>query len=322
MASKLPLMKCLQAAPPLLSALLLLSFASACGSVESPSEAQKPAAQAQAQQHELDAFLSSPNGLAFNGLAFNGLAFNGLAFNGLAFNGLTSAEFSSWFQTDPELGDMVMKYLVQCAVPAGQTRSYTEPDTGLTHTWTGNLGLAPGWAKGAPASLEEQQLISACLAAHTNKYGLHVPLSVLGPTASGTHIPYSAEELASFPEKEGCFFGNLFTDEGVFVGSDGRPLHRTESSTRACALSSPLDKESQPCLPIVRVDPLCDRFCEKDATRTFYVRCTYNGISYRPVTTRISREDIFVCGDGVCQSTESCGTGTTPNNCADCGSCP
>ncbi|QRK07026.1 hypothetical protein JQX13_44390 [Archangium violaceum] len=317
MASHPTPMKCLRAARPLLRALLLLSLASACGPVDPPAKSREAAARTQA----LDALRSSPNGLAFNGLAFNGLAFNGLAFNGLAFNGLSSAEFSSWFQTAPELGDMVMKYLVQCAVPSGQTRSYTAPDTGITYTWTGNLGLAPGWSRGTAATLDEQQLISACLAAHTNKYGIHVPLSVLGPTTSGAPIPYSAEELASFPEKEGCFFGNLFTDEGVFVGNDGQPLHMTESSTRACALSSAPGRESQPCPPIVRVEPRCDRFCEKDATQTFYVRCTYEGISYRPLTTRISRDDIFVCGDGVCQDTESCGTGVTPNDCSDCGPC-
>jgi hypothetical protein len=92
----------------------------ACGPVASPEEAQELAAHQQAL-YELNGL--SPNGLAFNGLAFNGLAFNGLAFNGLAFNGLSTAEFTTWFQTDPDLGNRVMRYVVQCAVPAGRGTS-------------------------------------------------------------------------------------------------------------------------------------------------------------------------------------------------------
>jgi hypothetical protein len=263
------------------------------------------------------------NGLAFNGLAFNGLAFNGLAFNGLALAGLSSPEFHSWFQQDPALARDVMKYLAQCALSTGQTRTYTSPFTGTTYTWEGNLGLAPDWASGAPASLDEQQLISACLAAHTNKFGVHVPISVLGVRATGEPIPYTQKELEDFPEKEACFFGNLFTDQGVFAGDDGHPLHHDTSSARACARTSEKGDDSQPCLPLVRVQLKCDGFCEKDASKTFYTRCTYDGVTYKPLTTRMRKDDLFLCGDGICQYTESCGTSDTPDSCRkDCGLCP
>jgi hypothetical protein len=305
---------------PLLCAAVLLSTTSACGPVTLPEEPQELAARQQAL-YELNGL--SPNGLAFNGLAFNGLAFNGLAFNGLAFNGLSTAEFTSWFQADPATGDMVMKYLVQCAVPAGQTRGYTEPSTGTTYTWTGNLGLAPGWAQGAPATLAEQQIISACLAAHTNKFGVRVPISVLGRDARDEAIPYTEEELDTFSEKEACFFGNLFNGEGLFVGNDGRLLHHNDSSARACARSDEKNDDRQPCLPIVRIKSNCNKYCEKDESKDFYASCTYNGVTYRPITTRMSKQDVFKCGDGICQYTESCGTDDTPDNCGrDCGPCP
>ncbi|HEX8438898.1 hypothetical protein [Archangium sp.] len=294
----------------LLSAAVLLSSTSACGPVALPEESQELASQRQTL-YEL------------NGLSPNGLAFNGLAFNGLAFNGLATAEFTSWFQTDPVLGDTVMKYLVQCAVPAGQTRSYTAPSTGTTYTWTGNLGLAPGWAQGATATLAEQQLISACLAAHTNKFGVRVPISVLGRAARGEVIPYTREELETFSEKEACFFGNLFNGEGLFVANDGRLLHPDHSSARACARSDEKNDDRQPCMPIVRVQSRCDKYCEKDGSKDFYTSCTYNGVTYRPLTTRMSKRDVFKCGDDICQYTESCGTGNTPDNCGkDCGPCP
>jgi hypothetical protein len=47
-----------------------------------------------------------------------------------------------------------------------------------------------------------------------------------------------------------------------------------------------------------------------------------NGVVYRPLTTRNKTTSIYTCGDGVCDPTESCGTGITPDNCyLDCGLC-
>jgi hypothetical protein len=259
------------------------------------------------------------NGLAFNGLAFNGLAFNGLAFNGLAFNGLSTRAFSHWFQLDPHLADMVMKYTVACAVPSGQVRTYTH--AGTTYTWNGWFGLAPDWANGSPATRAEQQIISACLAAHGNKYGQHVLISVQGRSARGVPIPTSAWELDAFPEREACFFGNLFTGEGLFVGNDRGMLNERESTARACALSSNAVGAHGACPPLIYIDS-CQSSCRKDSTNTYYVSCTYNGTTYLPLTTRLRSKDIYRCGDGTCQFTESCGTGQQYDNCgSDCGRC-
>src|SRR5262245_49867819 len=57
------------------------------------------------------------NGLSANGLSANGLSANGLSANGLSANGLSAASFNTWFQQAPAQGDMVMRYLVRCAVP-------------------------------------------------------------------------------------------------------------------------------------------------------------------------------------------------------------
>lgn len=260
------------------------------------------------------------NGLAFNGLAFNGLAFNGLAFNGLAFNGLSTKAFSDWFQLDPKLADMVMHYTVACAVPYGQVRTYKL--NGTTYTWYGWFGLAPDWANGSPASTAEQQIISACLAAHGNKYGKRVLISVQGRGARGVPIPTSSWELDAFPVREACFFGNLFTSEGLFVGNDRGMLDQRESTPRACALSSNAKAAQDACPPLVYTDS-CQSHCTKDPTNTYYVSCSYNGTTYLPITTRMREEDIYRCGDGICQFTESCGTGQQYDNCkSDCGACP
>ena len=296
--------------------LVLLPLLGACGPAE---EGALESSTLQARSQEL----AVTNGLAFNGLAFNGLAFNGLAFNGLAFNGLNTAEFHGWFQQEPVLRDMLMSYMVQCAVPSGQTRTYTSPRTGVTYTWQGNLGLAPDWASGKPSTVKEQQVVSACLAAHGNKYGVHIPISVLGKSAKAVAIPYTTSELTTFSEREGCFFGNLFNNEGVYAVSDGPTLHVEASTARGCALSTTKEATVQECQPLLRLPDNCGKYCIADASKKFYASCTYQGVTYQPLTTRIRPEEIYTCGDGVCQISEKCGTGTTADSCmSDCGVCP
>lgn len=269
--------------------------------------------------------LASTNGMTLNGMTLNGMTLNGMTLNGLLVNGLTAtalstSAFQTWFQQDPALSDMVMRYVVKCSLGAGVALTYQSPSTGARYTWDGSLGLAQGWAGGQPATVAEQQVVSACLAAHANKYGVHVNISLLGRDAAGGAVPYTPDELNTYSEKEACFFGNLFTGEGVFAANDGAYLDYDESTVRTCGLSSWSDTAS--CEPMKHVGA-CRYYCTLDATRTYYTRCTYNGVNYRPVTTRMLPQDIYRCGDGVCQLTEKCGGGNTADSCAaDCGPCP
>ena len=285
----------------------LLTLATACSPVEESALAlNEPRWTARA--------LEEDNGLAFNGLAFNGLAFNGLAFNGLSFNGLSHRDFSSWFSQHPTESDAFMKYLVRCAVPAGQSRSYR--DGRRVYVWSGNLGLAPAWVSGSPATLEEQRLVSACLGALTNKYALSVLVSLRGTTAAGVPIPVTADEQASHTLREGCFFGNLFNGEGLFVGNDRGLFSSAQSSPRACALLG-----GNACPPLKHIGS-CHAVCQPDATGSSFSRCTYKGMSYPAITTRIRPQDVYTCGDGICQPTESCGKQQRADSCkADCGKC-
>lgn len=265
----------------------------------------------------------SHNALSFNGLSFNGLSFNGLSFNGLSFNGLSTASFTEWFTADPALADQVMRYVVRCAVPQGQTRSYTDAQTNTVHTWPGLLGLAPGWANGAPATLAEQQMISACLAAHANPFGVSVPISVLGRDGLGVPIPASAEELAAFARPESCFFGNVFQGQGLYAGSQNPPLDAAQSTTRACAVVDGTGLPRMTCAPLTYVGK-CSDVCTPEGTSGLTLAsCTVGGVSFQPLTTRVRDADLAVCGDGICQVTESCGASNTYDACAaDCGACP
>ncbi len=258
------------------------------------------------------------NGLGTNGLGTNGLITNGLITSGLSISAMNSTGFVTWFNQDPALADMVMKYIVTCAAAEGSSRTWTNPNTGVHYTWHGSLGLTPAWASGSAATEAEQQDITACLAAHTNKYGLQVPFSIQGLDATGAPIPVGPLEFLTYSVREACFFGNLFNGEGIFAGNDGT-LGDALSSVRACGLEAVSDLTDE-CPPIHHVNP-CQELCVPDAQNNYYLSCTYNGKSYRAMTTRIRPVDIFVCGDGVCQVSESCGTGLTPGNCGDCGPC-
>jgi hypothetical protein len=269
----------------------------------------------------------SPNGLNRNGLNRNGLNRNGLNRNGLNGNGLASPDFAIWFDLDAPTSDMVMSYVVKCAVPFGQTRSWTSPTTGAVYTWTGALGLLPGWAAGGAMTTAEEQVLTACLAAHVNRYGAHVLIAVEGRSAAGAQIPLSRQnELTSFPVTEAAFFGNLIQDQGIFVCLDHPAWDSKTSSIRACALDTAAPGAATQCAPIVFAGS-CSAICTQDLTNTlsynFYATCTYNGITYQPLETRLRSSDVYTCGDGICQFTEQCGTGTTAASCkADCGLCP
>ncbi|MCP3103753.1 hypothetical protein LZ198_33205 [Myxococcus sp. K15C18031901] len=296
----------------------LLGFGAGCGVDDLTPTSGEEVRSTQAAQ-------LSDNGLSTNGLSTNGLSTNGLSTNGLSTNGLSTNGFATWFNQDPTTADSVMHYVVTCAAASTETRTFTNPVTGVTYTWTGGLGLAPAWANGSPATDTEKQVVSACLAAHANKYGLHVPISVLGLSANANlPIPYTAGELTTYPEKEACFFGNLFDGTGVFAAVDQSFLAADKSTPRTCGLASSSGQTD--CAPIIQAGT-CASLCTraKDGAGQdlpYYSSCTYNGTQYRPITTRIRAAEIYQCGDGVCQFTERCGTGTTALSCqADCGAC-
>jgi hypothetical protein len=254
------------------------------------------------------------------GDVMNGLPPNLLGLKGLHANGLKEKQFQKWFAKDSQSANILMKYMVRCSLPLGETLTYTAPD-GAAWSWPGNLGLAPEWASGKSIPESEQQLVSACIAAHANKYGAHVPISVLGRRADGTELPMGDDELSDYPISEGCFFGNLFHKGGTYSGDDRTmSLTDAQSSLRACAMPErPGDTAS--CAPMVFVGS-CRDFCQPDPRGLYYTSCKVNGKSYRPITTRIQPSVQFTCGDGVCQRTEKCGTGSTWDNCGlDCGPC-
>lgn len=230
------------------------------------------------------------NGIITNGLITNGLITNGLITNGIITNGLQTEEFHAWFEHDADFSDMVMRYVVRCAVPAGESRSYVS-ESG-SRNWEGSLGLAPQWSAGAPIPVAEQQLVSACLAAHANKTGTVVTVSLRGYHASGEPIATTSAERDEYRQVEGCFFGNLFSGDGVHAGFDRRsPLARKGNcSPRVCAAN---DGSAGDCPPIVAAG-MCQRLCRGTGAE-IRVCESAGGHEFLPVMTYLRDEDIFPC---------------------------
>jgi hypothetical protein len=251
----------------------------------------------------------------------NGMPPNLLGLQGLRPNSLTDDHFKRWFAADPKSANLLMKYLVKCSLPADLGMSFDYG--GITYLWPGAVGLAPHWAQGEPIPESEQQLVSACLGAHANRYGAHVAISILGNYADGSAIPVGDSELSTYPVTEGCFFGNLFRKDGLFSAND-RPLELTDdqSSVRACAMPDRTGSgASSMCSPIQYAGN-CRDLCQPDPSNLYYLTCSTNGRTYRALSTRIQRNADYTCGDGICQVSESCGTGSTWNDCGlDCGPC-
>jgi hypothetical protein len=149
--------------------------------------------------------LATTNGLGtVNGLSStNGLGtVNGLSStNGLGtVNGLSST--NGLMTTAP--GRATVEYLVRCALPAGV--SITKRDqNGASYTFAGELGLAAGWQNGG-CNTDCQETISACMLAHINTAGVHIPLWVVAQDRSVGWIL-----SPQYPNQEGSFFGNIFT---------------------------------------------------------------------------------------------------------------
>src|SRR5262245_8149685 len=170
------------------------------------------------------ASLALANGLAaVNGLAAsNGLASsNGLALaNGLASsNGLAAS--NGLMTTDN--GRRTVAYLVRCALYAGD--SLTKQDqNGKSYTFQGALGLCPAWKYGGiygtPAGWQCQELVSACMMAHLNTAGIHVPIW-LDANPQTTIIGWGMSAL--YPYQEGTFLGNILATGNMNHGNVPAP---------------------------------------------------------------------------------------------------
>jgi hypothetical protein len=99
-------------------------------------------------------------------------------------------------------GRKVVTYLARCALPAGDTLVKADQNNN-SYTFAGGIGLAPEWKTGG-CNEQCAEKISACLMAHINSSGVHIPLWMDSPmsTIGWGQSPW-------FPTREGTFFGQI-----------------------------------------------------------------------------------------------------------------
>ena len=153
--------------------------------------------------------LSLTNGLSGNGLSGNGLSGNGLKGQALVVNALGGTGLSSsTFLMNSAEGRNTLTYLVRCALPANHSITKTD-STGASYTFAGGIGLTPEWETGTCTG-DCLRWNSACLLAHVNTAGIHVPIWIVGQNAG-----LGWGQSTSYPNQEGTFFGNIFTTNEV-----------------------------------------------------------------------------------------------------------
>src|SRR4029077_1947737 len=122
-------------------------------------------------------------------------------------NGLS--ETSGLITTDA--GRKVISYLIRCALPSGHSI------TKAGYTFQGDIGLCPQWEYGPIQYVSGvhndmngdrtcQNLVSACLMAHINTAGVHVPLWM---DSESSKVGWGVS--TNYPKQEGTFFGNILT---------------------------------------------------------------------------------------------------------------
>ncbi len=195
--------------------------------------------------------LSTTNGLkSLNGLTtINGLATrNGLkSLNGLPVNcdgskvpGTTCTgepdgllKLSGGLMSTDD-GKMLASYLVKCALNSSQEVRVKDYAGNLV-SMKGSIGLAPKWLgdSGDPDGLcgtPCEEKVSACLMAHSNRSGAHVPILLSGPQP----VLGSSYDPSSFPYLEGVYYGNIFVDPPRFFVADGYSPTSPLALQRSC----------------------------------------------------------------------------------------
>lgn len=150
--------------------------------------------------------LSMSNDLSYNRLVYNRLVYNRMSDNRLVYNRLSENRlvYNSLDGLETtEGGRELLLYVARCALTYGDILVTTHE--GVEYEFPGLLGLAPSWVDQALTTRQER-MISACLIAHVNAYGVSVLVSMRSPGA----IMASEDEMQDFPVYEATFFGNVF----------------------------------------------------------------------------------------------------------------
>lgn len=245
---------------------------------------------------EAESAVIKTNALHVNALHVNALHVNALHVNALHVNSLDPNSMSAIRDpsADGALAREFVKYTVACALTSSQTFEFTwtdAQDVDHPETFPGVLGLAPAWDSG-PLDLTGQRMVSACLVAHTNWYGMPVMLSMRAPEAPLKVI--DPNELTDYPNVEGAFWGNLWEETPYLHACyNADTVANSRAHQRDCAAGhlNP-DNSVSECGPIDIVGPCSDVCVPVDGETGAYPSCVVHpgqdpGMTEHVVTTAL-----------------------------------
>jgi hypothetical protein len=205
------------------------------------------------------------NALVGNALVGNALVGNALVGNALVGNAL-SADALAAIQDPTANGDnarALLKYVVSCALDSPDSFDFSWTDSkGQPHaeSYPGLLGIAPDWALGPLTDDTDKRMVSGCVAARANYYGVNVIIS-----ARSVREPLKGmcgkAEVASYAHVEGAFWGNLFTATPYLNACyNAATVAISRQAQRECAVGHLEDGQTLPCGPIV-LQGSCTTWC-------------------------------------------------------------
>ncbi|WP_437722493.1 hypothetical protein [Sorangium sp. So ce861] len=222
--------------------------------------------------------IESGNALSYNALSYNALSYNALSYNALSYNALRPEAASALKApgVGGELFRTLVKYTVSCAFNESQSFRFSWTDAaGATHNevYPGHLGLADRWDR-RPLDEDGKQMVSACLAAHTNRYGVSVLISMRSPQ-NPLRREVESDELAMYPHVEGAFWGNLFAETPYLRACyDDSSVEIARAARRDCAAGHPgADGDLEGC-GLIEIVGSCQDHCGKlHRSGQYYKNC-------------------------------------------------
>jgi len=198
--------------------------------------------------------------------------------------------------------------MVRCALAAGDTLVKADQN-GVLYTFAGQLGMAPQWKDNA-CDATCQQGISACMLAHVNTKGVHIPLWLDSPSPA---IGWGTDP--QYPNREGTFFGNImkpnpssglidaFYCNGPGFSTDTVPGRLGANQTGAPYSDPYISKKTTNgyCVPCYAPRPDGATTCPGD-TLTFQNPITvWRGQTFQAESAVLSQGPVTIlCGAGMC----------------------
>lgn len=174
---------------------------------------------------------------------------------------------------DTRAGRDQFSYLYTCAEKS-KAKLTVVARNGTTYTYQGVMGIATEWTTGALPSTK-YRLMTACMLARTNYFGIVVPISLRNDKISTT-----SDEQTEFTVVEGAFWGDAFTVGASFraCASPAKIAGSTISTLPERECTTPLDGVTTKCGFSYAGE--CSEVCVTDLTKkAAYSHCEDNGDS-------------------------------------------